>query len=813
LSNIYERCFLVVNIVVFFSEYIAPCDRVCACRRVKLMAHDEVVVLSMSIMRTQRKMARNSISIYQIARMVLSALAGFFLGRISLEGFVSPFAPAFAAAAWTGLAQPGAALVGSLAGLALSTPFPSTPLAVTLCASLLGFLFKIKPVKYGIRIVAIAAVAVSTTLLIDGRLTYTALTGLAGAGLTVLMYMAFTMAAEMITGPKRSMLSHEEVTGLALCGCAAVIGLGKAEIFGISLGGVLATFICMTFAYLGGSGAGAAAGAVMGLAGSIGGMDALYIGNMAVCSMVAGSLRKLKRPGSAIGFILANAVLTLYLNGSSIRIIKIQDMLIAGILLNILPKRVISYLGRFADSYTRRAYDERLFATRLKELALSRLKEISTVFKKMADAFTSINDARSVERDITTVIRPVSGEVCGNCAMHKACWVNGFYTTYAECSGLFEHHRQRGDLSCPPDTLLEGCLKRDELIRELDIAYRNYNLNLQAENRVEESRQLVGKQLTGVAGVINSIAAQIDVETSFDQGLEAEIVRKLDMKGIKAQEVLARSAGKIEVHVVIKQCGGKLACQKIIEKVVSAACNRKMGKRQGICNLESKSSCHLVFEEAPAMEVSLGAAMRMKKGEIACGDNHSMLKLKDGRLIVCLSDGMGTGERAAKESRATVSLVENFYQAGFEESAIFDTINKLMVLRSAEDMYSTADVCVIDLIEGMCRFIKIGSMPSYIAAKQGIKQVSSGSLPIGVLEELQPCVSEIRIEQGDIVFMMTDGVYDKVGGESGVKELVDWAVKEHGESGAQGMADAVISRAESMQGHSDDMTAIVIKAG
>ena len=55
-------------------------------------------------------------------------------------------------------------------------------------------------------------------------------------------------------------------------------------------------------------------------------------------------------------------------------------------------------------------------------------------------------------------------------------------------------------------------------------------------------------------------------------------------------------------------------------------------------------------------------AVRKKEGEDVCGDSHSILHTDDGRGILLLSDGMGTGPQAGTMSRRALELVSSFVQ-------------------------------------------------------------------------------------------------------------------------------------------------------
>ena len=77
--------------------------------------------------------------------------------------------------------------------------------------------------------------------------------------------------------------------------------------------------------------------------------------------------------------------------------------------------------------------------------------------------------------------------------------------------------------------------------------------------------------------------------------------------------------------------------------------------------------CTVTIEEAPKYSIVSYGAVLPKSGEIQTGDSYSFGRTTDGCYTTILSDGMGFGPEASKESRATVDLVEKFIEAGFDE--------------------------------------------------------------------------------------------------------------------------------------------------
>ena len=73
---------------------------------------------------------------------------------------------------------------------------------------------------------------------------------------------------------------------------------------------------------------------------------------------------------------------------------------------------------------------------------------------------------------------------------------------------------------------------------------------------------------------------------------------------------------------------------------------------------------------------------------------------------MALSDGMGSGEKACRESTLVVELLEELLEAGFPEKTAIQMINTTLVMGREEIHYSTIDMSVFDLYTGECELIK-----------------------------------------------------------------------------------------------------------
>lgn len=192
------------------------------------------------------------------------------------------------------------------------------------------------------------------------------------------------------------------------------------------------------------------------------------------------------------------------------------------------------------------------------------------------------------------------------------------------------------------------------------------------------------------------------------------------------------------------------------------------------------------------------------------GDNCVMRYLSDGKYAAALSDGMGTGRRAARDSGATVKVLGDFLEAGFDRTVAVRLVNSIMVMKSANEAFATVDMCVIDLYTGEAEFIKNGAEPSYIKRGNTAETVRAASLPVGVIQDMEIETFAHKLGDGDVIIMLSDGLQMKKGHEDWIKTMVEEADPN---MPAQELADRIMDMAKTLHTNhvSDDMTVIVMK--
>ena len=155
-----------------------------------------------------------------------------------------------------------------------------------------------------------------------------------------------------------------------------------------------------------------------------------------------------------------------------------------------------------------------------------------------------------------------------------------------------------------------------------------------------------------------------------------------------------------------------------------------------------------------------GIATEKKNGSPVSGDNFAFFAMDDGNYHICLSDGMGSGNRAKQESEMVVDLLQKFIEAGFRKEIAIKLMNSAMVLQGENNIYSTLDYAMIDMYTGKMELIKIGGAATYIKHGEEVTCIDEGTLPAGADVRMEVESIKKQLGSGDFLVMVTDGVIE-----------------------------------------------------
>lgn len=209
----------------------------------------------------------------------------------------------------------------------------------------------------------------------------------------------------------------------------------------------------------------------------------------------------------------------------------------------------------------------------------------------------------------------------------------------------------------------------------------------------------------------------------------------------------------------------------------------------------------------PVHSYEIGLSLRPKRGERVSGDSAAHFETEDGTLCLLLSDGMGCGEEARRESALAVRLLERFLRAGVETSGALKTLNSALTLRAeVSESFTTIDLLTLSLRDGAAEVYKYGAAPSYVKRGARVRRITGSCLPAGLQSaDTRPETTGFTLEKGSFFVMLSDGVAD-VNDDGWLMALLE---KFQGDD-PQALASAILAAGRERRGGDDDCAVLAL---
>ena len=399
-----------------------------------------------------------------------------------------------------------------------------------------------------------------------------------------------------------------------------------------------------------------------------------------------------------------------------------------------------------------------------------RLQSISDVFGKMSVIMDG-EDVSISDNHIGEFTEQLVGRVCSLCRRYSLCVSEGVIGSVGKVmeSALLCGRASVTELPAP---IKSSCTCLAALISTSGELAHGYSERLAQLKNISGAKKMVASQLSGISLVLSSLAKKEAEPLRFDADVEKKIAEELTYRAVVTSEALVTGSG-YPLSVMLTVLTDTLDVD-----VIKAVLRKKLGVSFAVDKTESDSisGWTVVYTYAkPRFDVVFSVSSCPKDKNGVSGDTHSFVKIDSHRFLMAVCDGMGSGAKAREFSSSTISLIENFYKADFNHKLVLSSVNNFLSL-SSEEIYSAVDIAVVDLENGLCDIIKIGSPTSYIKTKDSVLRVEGSSLPIGVLEEMKPTVMTYSLKGGETVVLTSDGAADSFGGD-GLADVINNCAK------------------------------------
>lgn len=282
------------------------------------------------------------------------------------------------------------------------------------------------------------------------------------------------------------------------------------------------------------------------------------------------------------------------------------------------------------------------------------------------------------------------------------------------------------------------------------------------EKRLWENRQAISGHLNEVAKIMTETACEALTLVPMEARKRRRILQALAEEGIRAENpcYFAQGNGKQAIVITMKTARGqKIAAEDAADMISVVLDKRLQLSVSSPYTIESVPRSFILEEESDFL-VLTGFSRAVKEDEVVSGDNYAVIEAEKGRMTIMLSDGTGSGEKACRDSERVLDLMEKMLEAGYETDAAINMVNTALFAVGEDGNHPTLDICEIDLYQGSCQFRKIGGAATFLKRSGEVEQLALGNLPLGIFPQIEIKPLCRKLEDGDYLVMVSDGVVD-----------------------------------------------------
>lgn len=438
-------------------------------------------------------------------------------------------------------------------------------------------------------------------------------------------------------------------------------------------------------------------------------------------------------------------------------------------------------------------------------------------YQELARVFSSYVSGHEVQekKEYERLTAGITEKLCSGCPKRE--W----------CSEILNEERQRAltvafkcmevegkmEPAWLPDFFQKECMRGEKVVDLLQVTVYLERMKRSAYNQMMEGKEALVYQLEETAKYFRQMEQSLQREQYLSEEKKRDLLfwlRKYHVRGRELETMHRAGKGReLRLHL---RCDGvkKAMSMRLVERLLSEELGFPIRACSQARSYISEQEQSVLFREEPGYSVMTGVARMVKEEQQVSGDSFSFFYENEGEMAMILSDGMGSGEEAARESESVLLLLERMLSAGFREETAIRLINSVLALRAEQKMFATLDISRINLYSGTCEFIKIGGAATYLRRGKWLECVEAKTLPIGMVQKVDYDFLVKKLYDGDYIIMMSDGVLDVVPEKERV-EFLRQIIGEETSQNPQVLAGRILNASLLMQNFEpkDDMTVLV----
>lgn len=618
----------------------------------------------------------------------------------------------------------------------------------------------------------------------------------------------FIEQATALTSRRRGMftINQQDLASIAMASCIIMLSLGSLTIGPVSIGRIVAItsilFCAKCLGITGGSVAGIAAGIVFGLASR----NLSYLaGAYSFGGLMAGITAGFGSIALAGAFVLSSAVISIQSGNLDIVIPGVYEALVSSVIFYFLP-------GAFSQNLTGIFYSpaDDKNPNRLRASIIMRLDFTSQALVNISNSVQQVSKRlREIKKDdINSVYVESVDVVCKNCGMRVLCWENN-KDDMEGCFNLISPILKESgaiDRENLPNVFSGRCYRVDDMVKSINRLYREFIIRSASRRRIYEVKSFVSEQFTEMGGILNDIAREFEQYEIFDAQAAERVRQALLSCGLRPHDVSCRldkyKRLYVEMNFSVSEQDKllKLNLSDLLSKVcfrgLDSPCTRVMG-----------NTIRVQLAQRPTYEVDIGISQHVCNNGTLCGDNYTHFNDGMGRVVIILSDGMGTGGRAAVEGAMSCEIMATLIRSGMSFRTALKITNSALLIKAEDESLAALDLLCVDLFTGQIEILKAGAPFTLLRKNNTTERVAIDSLPVGILKDLTFAGKTDKLLKNDRVLIISDGVITD--DDSWIEDEMKLWKDEPSEEFARRVVDK--ARVIREKDYDDDITALAVK--
>lgn len=515
--------------------------------------------------------------------------------------------------------------------------------------------------------------------------------------------------------------------------------------YGLSPIRIFCSFLVLACTYFGKSGTGCIVGVILGIA-----MDnniPIFTVGYSFASIISGVFCNMSKSIFCSVFLVMYTISCIFDLSSQLFLPSLYEVFIACIIFILLPTKKLQFIKTFLQEKPVFKHEEKF------QLITS---EASSILTCMSD--TLINSVETIPcisyGDINKLYIKTTNSLCKSCNLSNICWGKDYISSIDALNSATINVIKRGHFLSTdfPYHFSTRCIDFSNFLNSLNDGICSITQNNQQNKMLEDNKTAIANQCKAISSILQEMTISISDPIENFPYLQDSIEEYLQIFLISCRVLVYNNSSNLFfVDIYTKNTYEVTNNLKRICKKISQILGKNISFISQV--IENNNSV-ITFRENYRFKLDIDVKNISKHA--TSGDVVSNFIVENGLHYIILSDGMGSGAIANKESLQVISILERILKASVSLHKALKGVAPLASIKNNDKNFSALDLLSIDLttLEGV--IAKYGAVSTYLLRNKKVHKISSNNLPLGL--SLNADISRIKFANNDIIVMMSDGI-------------------------------------------------------